>query len=117
MKLIYTLPFKKQNITFWKVTLLETHEVHLIQENWFLGNPSEMDTLSSVPSNANRYKQSHSVTNLTMLHGTFLNAIIISSTVRRIYAHKTFSKFPQDRIPEVTVLSLKERDIFKVLDT
>lgn len=45
------------------------------------------------------------------------SAIIISSTVRRIYAHETFSKFPQDRIAEVTVLSLKERDIFKVLDT
>lgn len=39
------------NFTFWKVILLEIHEVHLIQGNQFLGTTSEMDTLSSIPSN------------------------------------------------------------------
>lgn len=54
MKFIYISPFKSQNITnftFWKVILLEIHEVHLIQGNRFLGTTSEMDTFSSVPSN------------------------------------------------------------------
>lgn len=53
MKFIYILPFKSQNITkftFWKVILLEIHEVHLIQGNQFLGTTGETDMLSSVPS-------------------------------------------------------------------
>lgn len=48
MKFIYISPFESQNITnftFWKVILLEIHEVHLIQGNQFLGTISEMDTL------------------------------------------------------------------------
>lgn len=52
MKFIYILPFKSQNITnftFWKVILLEIHEVHLIQGNQFLGTTSETDTCSSFP--------------------------------------------------------------------
>lgn len=49
MKFIYISPFKSQNITnftFWKVILLEIHEVHLIQGNQFLGTISEMDSHS-----------------------------------------------------------------------
>lgn len=54
MKFINISPFKSQNITnftFWKVILLEIHEVHLIQRNQFLGTTNEMDLLSLVPSN------------------------------------------------------------------
>lgn len=54
MKFIYISPFKSQNITnftFWKVFLLEIHEVHLIQGIRFLGTTREMDTHSPVPSN------------------------------------------------------------------
>lgn len=54
MKFIYISPFKSQNITnftFWKVILLDIHEVHLIQGNQFLGTTSETDMLSSVSSN------------------------------------------------------------------
>lgn len=53
MKFIYILPFKSQNITnftLWKIILLELHELHLIQENQYLGTTSETATLSSVPS-------------------------------------------------------------------
>lgn len=41
MKFIYISPFKSQNITnftFWKIILLEIHEVHLAQE----GKPSSL---------------------------------------------------------------------------
>lgn len=54
MKFIYISPFKSQNVTnftFWKIILLEIHEVHLIQGNQFLGTTSETDTLSLVHSN------------------------------------------------------------------
>lgn len=52
MKFIYISPFKSQNITnftFWKVILLEIHEVHLIQGNQVLGTTSETATSSSFP--------------------------------------------------------------------
>lgn len=45
-----------------------------------------------------------------------LKTIIIRSTVINIFVHQVFSGFPQDTIPEI-LLSLKEMDIFKVLDT
>lgn len=50
MKFIYISPFKSQNITnftFWKVILLEIHEVHLIQGDQFLGTTGETDALIS----------------------------------------------------------------------
>lgn len=49
MKFIYISPFKSQNVTnftFWKIILLEIHEVHLIQGKQFLNTTSETDTFS-----------------------------------------------------------------------
>lgn len=50
MKFISISPFKSQNITnvtFWKVVLLEIHEVHLIQGTQFLGITSETTIIRS----------------------------------------------------------------------
>lgn len=44
MKFIYISPFESQNVTnftFWKVILLEIHDVHLIQGKRFPGTTSE----------------------------------------------------------------------------
>ena len=93
------------NFTFWKVSLLEIHEVHLRQEVSFLVPPVtwtcshqfpqiKIDRRSSAPTH-------HS-------HGTLSKIIIINSTVINIFGHKAFSKFPQVRIPEVILLRLKE---------
>lgn len=52
MKFINISPFKSQNITnftFWKVILLEIHEVHLIQRNQFLGT-TNWDGLALISS-------------------------------------------------------------------